>query len=89
MVTSGGDDPVRRRRARIARLAKEGRRIGYSFLGIAIGIFLVGALTGFTEFLVTWVVASLVIGSILLAPAIVFGYGTRAAEREDRQRGNP
>jgi hypothetical protein len=25
-------------------------------------------------------------GSVVLAPAIVFGYAVRAAEREDRQR---
>jgi hypothetical protein len=35
---------------------------------------------------VTVVVASLVAGSALLLPAIVVGYGVRAAEREDRQR---
>lgn len=28
----------------------------------------------------------MLIGSILLVPAIVFGYGIRAADREDRQR---
>ena len=29
----------------------------------------------------------LVVGSILLAPAIVLGYAVKAAEREDRERG--
>jgi hypothetical protein len=28
-----------------------------------------------------------VLGSILLAPAIVLGYAVKAAEREDRERG--
>jgi hypothetical protein len=34
-------------------------------------------------------VASLVVGSLILAPAIVFGYAVKAAEREDREQGRP
>ena len=37
--------------------------------------------------MVTVTVASLVIGSIILAPAIVFGYGVKAAIRDDREHG--
>jgi hypothetical protein len=33
------------------------------------------------------VVASMIIGSMLLAPAIVLGYAVKAAERDDRERG--
>jgi hypothetical protein len=33
------------------------------------------------------VTASLIIGSILLAPSIVLGYAVKAAEREDRENG--
>jgi hypothetical protein len=33
------------------------------------------------------IVAALLIGSVVLAPAIVFGYAVKAAEREDRERG--
>jgi hypothetical protein len=29
----------------------------------------------------------LIVGSILLAPAIVLGYAIKAAERDDRERG--
>jgi hypothetical protein len=35
---------------------------------------------------VTAVVAALGLGSAVLAPAIVVGYGVRAADREDRER---
>lgn len=42
---------------------------------------------GFNGVLVTLVTISLVVGSILLAPAIVLGYAVKAAEREDRERG--
>ena len=33
------------------------------------------------------VIASLAIGSLLLAPSIVLGYGIKAAERDDREHG--
>jgi hypothetical protein len=33
------------------------------------------------------VIGSLVIGSVLLAPAIVLGYAVKAAEKDDRARG--
>ena len=33
------------------------------------------------------IIGCLVVGSIVLAPAIVFGYAVSAAERDDRERG--
>jgi hypothetical protein len=33
------------------------------------------------------VVTSMIVGSLLLAPAIVLGYAVKAAERDDRERG--
>lgn len=91
MVTSGGPDtdPVRRQRARIAKLTKRGKQLGYSLFLLAILAFVAGVLTDFPAPLVTLVVGCLVVGSVVLAPAIVFGYGVRAAERDDRQRGRP
>jgi hypothetical protein len=50
-------------------------------------VFVIGFVLGFTPPVVTIVVATLVIGSILLAPSIVLGYAVKAAEREDRERG--
>ena len=87
MVTSGtpSRDPVRERRARIARLSKAGKRIGYSLFLLAIVAFVAGVLTDFPGPLVTLVILCLVVGSVVLAPAIVFAYGVRAAEREDRE----
>ena len=80
-------DPVRARRRLMARLARLGKRAGYSGLGVALAVFVVGAAGDFTPFIVTVVVAALVVGSVLLLPAIVIGYGVSAAEREDRVRG--
>ena len=78
------DDPVRARRARIARAVALGQRIGYSLWLVAIVVFVAGAVTSFRPVTVTVVIACLAAGSALLAPSIVISYGVRAAEREDR-----
>ncbi len=80
-------DPVRERRARIARLVVAGQRVGYGLFGLAVVAFVVGFAVGFSGAFVALVVGCLVVGSIVLAPAIVFGYAVKAAEREDRERG--
>lgn len=85
-ATPDPDDPVLAKRARISRLSELGQRLGYLLFGVAIVVFLVGFSIGYTDALVTVIVAALVVGSLVLAPAIVFGYGVRAADREDRER---
>lgn len=80
-------DPVRARRARIARLTELGQRVGYSLFGVAIVLFFVGFVGSYSDAIVTAIVACLAIGSLVLAPAIVFGYAVKAAEREDRELG--
>ena len=77
-------DPVLQRRARIAGLVAIGKRIGYGLYGIAIVLFAVGLVGRYTSTVTTAILTCLVVGSLVLAPAIVFGYGVRAAEREDR-----
>ena len=79
-------DPTLARRERIARLTRLGQRLGYGLFGAAILVFAIGAAGGFAAWEVGVVVACLVAGSVVLAPAIVFSYGVRAAEREDRRR---
>ena len=81
------EDPVLARRARIARLTELGQRIGYALFGVAIVLFLVGFVGTFSDLIVTLIVACLGVGSAVLAPAIVFGYAVKAAEREDRELG--
>jgi hypothetical protein len=80
-------DPVRVRRARVARLVSIGQRIGYALFGVAVVAFFVGFAAGFTDTVVTVIEVCLLIGSIVLAPAIVFGYAVKAAERDDREHG--
>jgi len=83
------DDPVLERRRRIAGLVRVGQRAGYGLFGLAIALFLVGLFAGFGGAVGGGIVAAIVVGSIVLAPAIVFGYAVRAAEREDREQGRP
>jgi hypothetical protein len=80
------NDPVLERRARAARYAALGKRIGYSLFLAAIVAFVAGAIAGFSSPYVTLVVACIGVGSVLLAPAIVIAYGVKSAEREDRTR---
>jgi hypothetical protein len=54
---------------------------------LAIAVFVAGFVAGFSSGVVTTVVAALVVGSLLLAPAIVVGYAVRAADRDDREHG--
>ena len=78
-------DPLVARRARISRWVGIGQRIGYGAFGLAIAAFVVGTLWGFSQPLVTVVVALLVVGSAVLAPSIVFSHAVLAADRADRE----
>lgn len=77
-------DPVLAKRARIARLVELGKRVGYGLFALACVAFVAGFFAGFDGIVRTVVVWGIVIGSVVLAPAIVFGYGVKAAEREER-----
>lgn len=81
-------DPVLVRRARIARLVSLGQRVGYLLFALAIAVFVVGAIADFNDGLVTVIVVCLIVGSIVLAPAIVFGYAVKAAARDDVEQGH-
>jgi hypothetical protein len=80
---SAATDPVLVRRARIARLVSIGQRLGYALFGIAMVAFFVGLATEYTPGLTNLIVGCLLGGSAVLAPAIVFGYAVKAAERDD------
>jgi hypothetical protein len=82
-------DPVLERRAQIQRLVDIGQRVGYGLFGLAILLFAVGFIGELTSAIVTAIIVCLVVGSIILAPAIVFGYGVKAANRDDREHGRP
>ena len=83
-MTERPSDPILAKRARIAMLVSVGQRIGYGLFALATVLFFVGLATRYSEPLTTAIVASLLVGSLILAPAIIFGYGVKAAEREDK-----
>ena len=86
-TTNRTTDPVRVRRAQIAKYTLLANRVGYLFYALAIATFIIGFAISFNGAVSAIVIGSLVIGSILLAPAIVLGYAVKAAERDDRERG--
>ena len=80
-------DPVRASRAKVARLVSVGQRVGYALFAVAVVAFFVGFAAGFTTGVVVVIEVCLLVGSLVLAPAIVFGYAVKAAERDDREHG--
>ncbi|MGQ0825662.1 MAG: hypothetical protein ACT4OX_11680 [Actinomycetota bacterium] len=80
------DDPVLLGRARAARIAAIGKRIGYSALLASMVAFFVGVATNYPTGTVAIAVGGLVVACVVLPIPIVVGYGVRAAAREDRER---
>lgn len=85
---AAGLDPVLVRRRRIAGLVAAGKRLGYGLFAVAIVLFFVGLGAGYSSGITTAIVVALLVGSVVLAPAIVFGYAVKAAEREERGGGS-
>ena len=81
-------DPVLAKRALIARLVALGQRVGYSLFGLSMVLFFYGLIADYTPTLTTAIVACLLVGSLILAPAIIFGYAVKAAEREEQGLGS-
>ena len=85
-IPSDHDDPVRARRARVARWTLLANRIGYLVLALAMALFVLAFAFGFTPAMATLIVVSLVVSFALLAPSIVLGYAVKAAERADAEQ---
>jgi hypothetical protein len=86
-MSSAAADPVREKRARIAKWVRLGLSAGYGLFAGAIVLFLVGLVFGYTTRITSTIVSCLVAGSIVLAPSIVFNYAVRAAEKDDVEHG--
>ncbi|HZN16493.1 MAG TPA: hypothetical protein VFB78_19670 [Acidimicrobiales bacterium] len=80
-------DPLLVRRARMARLAELGQRIGYLALLVGIVAFFWALFASFPPGATAIVGVSMAVCTVTLAPAIVLGYAVKAADREDRERG--
>ncbi|MGI8939922.1 MAG: hypothetical protein ACR2JF_17235 [Iamia sp.] len=83
--TDTATDPVMAKRRRIAGWVNTGQRVGYGLFGLAVVAFVIGFAVGFETWAVNLIVVSLVVGLLVLAPTIVFGYAVRAADRADRE----
>jgi hypothetical protein len=77
-------DPVLIRRERIRRMCDIGKRFGYVCFAAAMVLFVAAFIMQFPGWLVSVIIACLVAGSLVLPPAIVLGYGIKAADAEDR-----
>lgn len=84
VVSGTPTDPVLVKRARIGRLAETGKRIGYALFGLSAVMVVLGFIIGFEPWVVNLAVAGLVIGSLVLAPAIVFSFAVAATDREEQ-----
>jgi hypothetical protein len=87
-LVSDALDPVVERRARIARAVTIAQRIGYLALFIAVIAFVAAFVSGFPGWLVAITIGALVAAIVILPVPIIFGYGVRAAEREERGGGS-
>ena len=86
-MTARQFDPVRARRAQIARWTLLANRVGYLVLALAVALFVIAFVLGFSSTMATLVVASMIASFVLLVPSIILGYAVKAAERDDLQHG--
>tara|TARA_Y100001936_G_scaffold216654_1_gene228018 strand:- start:717 stop:989 length:273 start_codon:yes stop_codon:yes gene_type:complete len=84
-VTSQQDeDPVLKTRERARNIANIGKRLGYSCYFSALVIFLINFYAASSPLWTSLTVASIIVGSLFLAPSIILGYAANAAEREEQ-----
>ncbi len=79
------NDPILVRRAKVQRVVKLGIRLGSGLFALAVVLFFWAIVRGFTERLTLLATISLIGGSLVLAPAMVFAYAIKAANRADRE----
>lgn len=87
-MTSPPHDPVRARRAQIAKWTLLANRVGYLVLALAVALFVIAFMVGFSAPMATLVVAAMIVSFVLLVPSIILGYAVKAAERDDLQHGH-
>jgi uncharacterized membrane protein len=78
------DDPILRRREQIAQWSALAKRTGYLAMLIAMIVFVIGFATNFSTAVVGIIIGAIAVSGLLLIPALIFGYGVKAAEQEDR-----
>lgn len=81
------DDAVLVRREEIRRQVKLGKRVGYLLMLISIVSVVLCWPLHWPKALVVLAMVTFVLSCIILPLPIIFGYGIKAAEREDRKMG--
>jgi sugar phosphate permease len=79
-------DPILEQRERVRRLANAAKRIGYVLFLASMVLFFVALATDLPTGLTTAAAVALVVGCVVLAPAILLGYAVKGAEREDHDK---
>ena len=77
-------DPVLESRKRVAGWVSLGLRVGYGLFALALMLFFAGFILKFSSLLTGAITFCLIVGSVILAPSIVFNYAVKAANRADR-----
>lgn len=80
-------DPVRARRIQVYKAMRLAKRVAYLCFLASIAAVAYGLLVELTGLVTGIATAFLLLGSVLLAPAVIIGYSINAAEREDRAAG--
>jgi hypothetical protein len=80
-------DPIRKRRAQVAKWTLIANRVGYLFLALAMALFVIAFAVGFNATMAILVIVSMLVSFALLAPSIILGYAVKAAERDDAEHG--
>ena len=78
-------DPVLQRRALIEKWAALGKKIGYALVGVSCVAFLWGLVAGWTKLNTTIVIVSLGLSCVIMPFALVYAFGVRATNREERK----
>lgn len=78
-------DPVLEKRAKVARIVNFGVRLGAGLYLLAAVLFFAALVVGFSSAWTTLIGFCLIAGSVILAPAMVFLYAVKAADRADRE----
>ena len=86
MTPESDADPIRVRRAKLAKWTLLANRVGYLVLALAVALFVLAFVFDFTATMATLIVVSLVVSFALLAPSIVLGYAVKAADRADAEQ---
>ena len=86
-TTSQSNDPVLEKRERIRSQVKLGKRVGYSLMIISIVSMFLCIPLGWPAYLTITSMVTFTLSCIILPLPIVFGYGIKSAEKEDRKMG--